>query len=286
MNDPIIYVIGIFGGGLGLLFGGLIGFMLGRRNKAIPPEPTVSEVAHSPAPPPPPPAPARNTPKDSAEVLSLWRNERSGKMMVMLETKPLSPSHLTEDQKTKMSHLLTSLHTMIGDVTPPPVAPPAAPPPAIPETPKPAPSSSALLTESADDPMPSPAGEPDIQHVKEPASDQPQKIYFADSLPEPVSVGQALLSNPFKITPPPGLQKPTGNPKSIVEQIDEIFQSKLPGTPFENTKIELKESVNGMTILVESYKYEGIDAVPDANIRALIKESAREWNEKVSRKQR
>jgi hypothetical protein len=39
-----------------------------------------------------------------------------------------------------------------------------------------------------------------------------------------------------------------------------------------------------MTILLGSYKYEGIDAVPDPNVRALIKEAAREWNKKVSRK--
>ena len=132
--------------------------------------------------------------------------------------------------------------------------------------------------------QPTPEGETSLPSPEGDAPEQPQKVYFADTLPEPVTVGQALLSNPFKIKAPPASQKPASAPKSIVEQIDEIFQAKLVGTPLESQNIQLKESINGMTILIGSYKYEGIDAVPDPTVRNLIKESAREWNEKVSRK--
>ena len=73
-------------------------------------------------------------------------------------------------------------------------------------------------------------------------------------------------------------------PKTIVEQIDEILQSKLVDSPYAKQDIQLKEVPNGMMVKVGNYEYEGIDAVPDPAIRALIKESAREWNEKVSHK--
>lgn len=298
--EPVMIFAAIFSGFLGILLGLIIGFFLGRRRKpaeTTAAEPVVMEVPV--APPPPPPAPARNTPKDSVEVLSLWRNERTGKLIAMLETKPISPSNLSGDQKTKIQQILTSLHNMIGD---PPPAPPAPPPPAVipvpvvvpvqqeslpPREPK-STSSLALLAEepaASETPQPSASeGETSIPSPEGDAPGQPKKVYFADTLPEPVTIGQALLSNPFKITPPTTSVKPSNAPKTIVEQIDEIFQAKLVGTPLENEKIQLKESVNGMTILIGSYKYEGIDAVPDPTVRNLIKESAREWNEKVSRK--
>jgi hypothetical protein len=113
---------------------------------------------------------------------------------------------------------------------------------------------------------------------------QAQKVYFVDTLPEPVSLRQALTGNPFKINVPSTSQKPVSAPKSIVEQIDEILQTKLLDTPYAKRGIQLKEAPNGMMVLIDSYKYEGLDAVPDPVIRALIKEAAREWNEKVSRK--
>ncbi|GAB4580702.1 MAG: hypothetical protein Fur0022_34440 [Anaerolineales bacterium] len=282
MNDPIIFIATAFGGMLGLLFGGLIGFLIGRRNRKGS-ETKVTEVVPAPPPPAPPSTPLRNTPKDSVELLSLWRNERTHKLIAMLETKPLSPSHLTSEQKSKMSQLLTSLHSMIGDAPPAPPPPPVASPPKV-ETRVPEPVVTPAL-EHATPREASPLAESEADPgVSEPVQEQVQKVYFADTLPEPVTIGQALLSNPFKISPPPTPQKPAGAPKSIVEQIDEIFQSKLVGTPYENQNIQLKESLNGMTIIIGTYKYEGIDAVPDATIRGLIKESAREWNEKVSRK--
>ncbi|NUM45658.1 MAG: hypothetical protein HUU38_13220 [Anaerolineales bacterium] len=278
--EPILVMIAAFAGMLGILIGGVVGFLIGRRGKTSP----ASEVAPVQPPPPPPPQPVRNTPKDSVEVLSLWRNERTTKMVVMLETKPVSPSHLTQDQKTKISQILSSLHTMIGDPAPVAAPAPEVTPPQL-ETPAEPVSSIAFLPDDTHTEATSSAlGDPSPDAGTSPAPDQPQKVYFADTLPEPVTIGQALLSNPFKITPPSSVQKSTSAPKTIIQQIDEIFQAKLVGTAFEDEKIELKESANGMTILIGAYKYEGVDAVPDPAIRALIKESAREWNEKVSRK--
>lgn len=278
MNDPIMVITTgiIFGGLLGLIIGMGVGIFIGRRNKPS------QEVEVEQITTPPPPAPARNAPKDSLEVLSLWRNDRTGKLIALLESKPVSPSHLTSDQKAKISQLLTGLHAMIGEPPPSPLPVPALPEPApVQSSPIVAP---VFLKEDPIESLPSPQAETRVDAEAPLTTEQPQKVFFADTLPEPVTIGQALLSNPFKITPPAASQKPISTPKSIIEQIDEILQAKLVGTPYESQNIQLKESLNGMTILMGVYKYEGVDAVPDATVRALIKESAREWNEKVSRK--
>jgi len=177
---------------------------------------------------------------------------------------------------------LSGLHTMIGDVPPsaiPTIPAQPASPPHVEQAPPPAPPQDI-----------SPVSLPDSQSDQraissdEPPPGQAQKVYFVDTLPEPVSLRQALTSNPFKINVPASIQKPASAPKTIVEQIDEILQGKLVDSPFADREIQLKEAPHGMTVLIGSYKYEGIDAVPDPAIRALIKEAAREWNEKVSRK--
>ena len=142
------------------------------------------------------------------------------------------------------------------------------------------PTQESLPVETIPDPQTSEV-EPSLEDF---SSGQAKKVYFADTLPEPVTLRQALASNPFKINVPASSQKPVSAPKTIVEQIDEILQSKLVDSPYAKQDIQLKEVPNGMMVKVGNYEYEGIDAVPDPAIRALIKESAREWNEKVSHK--
>jgi hypothetical protein len=279
-NLPIFIAIAFFFGAIGILLGFLVGSWRRKRKEAqTTPEPEMV------APPPLPvaiPIPARNTPKDSVEILSVWRNERTGRLLALLETKPLSPSHVSDEQKEKLTQILAGLRNIVGEPPPPPPPPvvpakPVTPEPArtepafVPLPPRDEPSS-AITTTRTDDPPPA------VDEGGLPP--QAEKVYFADSLPEPVGIRQALTANPFKLNVP----KSSNAPKSIVEQIDEIFQAKLIGSPFEQQNIQLKEAPSGMTILIGSYKYEGIDAVPDLAIRALIKESAREWNEKVSRK--
>lgn len=75
-----------------------------------------------------------------------------------------------------------------------------------------------------------------------------------------------------KPTPPP-------HPGSIIQQIDTILQKKLAGTHLEKKGIRLQESLEGtLWIYVGLKRYEGIDSVPEEEIKAVIRQAVAEWD--------
>lgn len=101
----------------------------------------------------------------------------------------------------------------------------------------------------------------------------------------------SAVDKPLPAVPTPPLNK-KGKPevaevkpepvlKSIVEQIDELLQTKLLLSPFNNRIIHLVEEPGGMVFVKDGLnKYEGIDAVPDAALKTLIRETVAEWEKK------
>jgi hypothetical protein len=66
--------------------------------------------------------------------------------------------------------------------------------------------------------------------------------------------------------------------QSIVGQIDQILQTKLEETDLEDRGIRLVEGPDqGMVIEVGLQKYTEIDAVPDEQVRQLIRQSVADW---------
>jgi hypothetical protein len=70
-------------------------------------------------------------------------------------------------------------------------------------------------------------------------------------------------------------------PVSIVTMIDEVLQAKLPGTPLKEKSIRLEDGPMGSVLVhVGSQSYNGIDAVPEAEIRDMIRAAIVDWEKK------
>lgn len=71
--------------------------------------------------------------------------------------------------------------------------------------------------------------------------------------------------------------------KSIVAQIDEILQTRLENTPLADQGIRLIEGPDqGMVIEVGLSRYTDIDAVPDSEVRRLIRQAVNEWESRTA----
>jgi hypothetical protein len=67
-------------------------------------------------------------------------------------------------------------------------------------------------------------------------------------------------------------------PKTMVQQIDEVLQNRLLGTVLANQKIYLIEDPRrGVLVNVGNEVYEGIGAVPEGDVKELLKSSVQEW---------
>ena len=70
--------------------------------------------------------------------------------------------------------------------------------------------------------------------------------------------------------------------QSIVSQIDSILQNKMEGTHLEDRGVRLVEGPDqGMVIEIGLDKYTEIEAIPDEQIRNLIRLSVAEWEKSV-----
>ena len=112
---------------------------------------------------------------------------------------------------------------------------------------------------------------------------------WLETAPEPartVQVSQTSPTKPIAAAAPPAPaviqpedNKPKINMKSIVQQIDDVLQTKLAGTVFAPQDIHLVENIRGgVLVQIDRDKYEGIDAVPNPEIQALIRQAVADWD--------
>ncbi len=100
------------------------------------------------------------------------------------------------------------------------------------------------------------------------------------------SIKAALFSSPPALNRKPHAPikaaQPVPSPAapilSIVEQINEILQIRLVGTPLAERGIRLQEKPGeGVIVQVGLSKYEGVADVPDADVRDAIRQAIADW---------
>ena len=115
------------------------------------------------------------------------------------------------------------------------------------------------------------------------------------SQPAPVTAPQAVSS-----APPPGPvpaasaarptptakrreEEPEALPTSIVGQINMVLQARIAHTPLATPGIVLLESpTGGVNVYIGVEKYEGVDAVPNEEVKAAIRAAIAEWETKFT----
>lgn len=112
----------------------------------------------------------------------------------------------------------------------------------------------------------------------EPAADVRQ----AAPPPQPVAQPQAPAPKPA-----PAARKKVEEleaaPTSIVGQVNLILQARLANTPLATKGVSLMESsTGGVNVYLGVSKYEGIDDVPDDEVKAAIRAAIAEWEKKYT----
>ena len=108
---------------------------------------------------------------------------------------------------------------------------------------------------------------------------------WLDNAQAPAIVAEVQPTPPVPVVPPAKKGKNAAEPakpvpvlKSIVEQIDEILQTTLLASPFKDRDIHLTEGPGGIVLVKDGLnKFEGIEAVPEPEIKALIRQAVSEW---------
>ncbi len=126
----------------------------------------------------------------------------------------------------------------------------------------------------------------------------PEEVPARIPEPQPLKVSEPVIliqqppavSVPVKIDPMRGLRsllqndvKTPGQVKglSIVAMIDEVLQAKLLGTPLLEKQIHMEEGNLGeVIVVVGKNRYNGVDEVPEPEIRVIIKSSISDWEKK------
>jgi len=103
--------------------------------------------------------------------------------------------------------------------------------------------------------------------------------------PSPAPSAPAQVNAPAPVVPAAAVvkeEKPVAT-LSIVEQIDEILQARLAGSPLAGRGIRLMQSPEGGAIVwVGLQKFAGVDEVTDPEVQAVIRAATAEWEKKYT----
>lgn len=202
----------------------------------------------------PPPQPETVTVAVDDPGLLRIKNENEG-FTLDLDGSRVNPTSLSSDQRKRLIEILNLIRPWLeGRPAPASAAHVSTPPPARPVTAEPIPNRPAAMQPAAS--VPPPAATP------------------------PTPAPQATGPRPGTIAKE---DRPPIAANSIVSQIDTVLQSRLAGTPLEERGVFLTESPDGgVAVYVGLTRYNGIEEVPDPEIKAAIRGAITEWEDKYT----
>jgi hypothetical protein len=184
------------------------------------------------------------------------KNE-NGSFVLDLDGKRVNPISLSSDQRRRLIDMLSIMRPWLeGHSAPAPSSKPAAPSPSAP-----------------------------------PATVDDRLNIFGGPAPESKPVPEKPAPPPRQPVAPPAARpgtiakedRPVAPANSIVGQIDSILQARLAGTPLEGRGVFLAQSAEGGVIVyVGLTRYNGLDDVPDPEIKAAIRAAISEWENKYT----
>ena len=109
--------------------------------------------------------------------------------------------------------------------------------------------------------------------LEEPILDQPE-----EEVVEPVKVSVNEIVTGAILPKSKTKLKAQEKPKSIVEQVDAVLQTRLAKSIYYERVIRLVDSPSGgVEVLVDGNRYDGVDNVPDLGVRNFIQDCVKEW---------
>ena len=209
-----------------------------------------------PVPPLPPASPPDETP-----ILNVGMGP-DGQLRLKLDGQRADTSVLDAEQRKRLIAVLTQMRPWL-------------------EAPKSTPAPAAPRTASPSQEVPSPQGTSLSDRLSQVAA-APTAQPTPPSSPAPA---QKQVPAPKPAAPVPDDEDDKGKsaPQSIVAQIDAVLQARLAGTPLADRGIRLQESIDGgVLVWVGVNKFEGVDDVPDDEIKAVIRGAITQWEDKYT----
>jgi hypothetical protein len=186
------------------------------------------------------------------------KNEH-GAFTLDLDGKRVTPTGLSSDQRKRLIDVLNIIRPWLEGRSAPAPVPSAKPTPPL--TPKPS-----TLDERLDA-----LGSPVPQN--KPASPPPAPPITRQTAQPPAARASTIAKE----------DRPAAPASSIVGQIDAILQARLAGTPLAERGIFLTQSPEGgVNVYVGLTRYNGIDDVPDPEIKSIIRAAISEWENKYT----
>jgi hypothetical protein len=206
-----------------------------------------------------------NTP-GAHEVLRVARDNLTGRLLVEVAGQRFAKLSDIQDAQLAQA-VLTTLHDLQEfagqpEATPPPPSSPLVsaqlPVAATPPTPTPAPVSTPAARPPAPPPSATPTTSAEMPPIPKPSMN-------------PFKQARVLRERAKQLEPIPL--------KSIPEIIDEHLQQKLLGTPHIWRGIRVRGDAKGAVVFdVDGLTYDAVDAVPDEEVRNIIKSAIAEWD--------